>query len=258
MGEGSLVSEPAAIVTGAASGIGQATALRLRRDGWSVLGVDVSDTVLDDRGAGLGPGLYEGIVGDVRDRSHAREVVAHARERLGRLDALVAAAGIERDGPLDSLDPETWDLVIDTCLKGTLAYCAAAIPLLREQGGGIVTFGSVLGRASLPGCGVYAAAKAGLEALTRTLAVDLAPAAIRVNCVVPGTTDTPLVWQNLREDEIAGAKRAAAGEIPLGFVADPADIASVVAFLLSEEARFITGQSIVADGGTLAKIAASY
>jgi NAD(P)-dependent dehydrogenase (short-subunit alcohol dehydrogenase family) len=79
-----------------------------------------------------------------------------------------------------------------------------------------------------------------------------------VNCVVPGTTDTPLVWQNLPTGEIAAAKRAAAAEIPLGFVAAPSDIASVVAFLLSDEARFITGQSIVIDGGTLAKIAASY
>jgi 2-hydroxycyclohexanecarboxyl-CoA dehydrogenase len=251
------VTEHVAIVTGAASGIGQATVLRLRRDGWSVVGVDVSDAVLGDRGTG--PGWYEGVVGDVRDRRHAHEVVARARDRNGRLDALVAAAGIERDGPLESLDPKLWDLVIDTCLKGTLAYCAAVIPMMREQGsGGIVTFGSVLGRASLPGCGVYAAAKAGLEALSRTLAIDLAPSGIRVNCMVPGTTDTPLVWQNLREDEIAGAKRTAAAEIPLGFVADPADIANVVAFLLSAEARFITGQSIVADGGTLAKIAASY
>jgi 3-oxoacyl-[acyl-carrier protein] reductase len=251
------VTEHVAIVTGAASGIGLATVLRLRRDGWSVVGVDVSDAVLDDPGAG--PGGYEGIVGDVRDRSRAHEIVARTRGRLGRLDALVAAAGIERDGPLESLDPQLWDLVIDTCLKGTLAYCAAAIPAMRGQGGGgIVTFGSVLGRAALPGCGVYAAAKAGLEALSRGLAVDLARSAIRVNCVVPGTTDTPLVWQGFREDEIAGAKRAAAGEIPLGFVADPADIANVVAFLLSPEARFITGQSIVADGGTLAKIAASY
>jgi meso-butanediol dehydrogenase / (S,S)-butanediol dehydrogenase / diacetyl reductase len=249
------VTEHVAIVTGAASGIGQATAARLCRDGWSVVGVDVSDAVLREPG----PGRYEGVVGDVRDRSRAYEVVARTLDRNGRLDALVAAAGIERDGPLESLDPELWDLVIDTCLKGTLAYCAAAIPPMREQGsGGIVTFGSVLGRASLPGCGVYAAAKAGLEALSRTLAIDLAPSGIRVNCMLPGTTDTPLVWQNLREDEIAEAKRAAAGEIPLGFVADPADIANVVAFLLSADARFITGQSIVADGGTLAKIAASY
>jgi NAD(P)-dependent dehydrogenase (short-subunit alcohol dehydrogenase family) len=251
------VTERAAIVTGAASGIGRATVARLRRDGWSIAGVDVSETVVDD--PGTGPGQYQGFVGDVRDRSLAHQVVAQARDRLGRLDALIAAAGIERDGPLESLDPELWDLVIDTCLKGTLAYCAAAIPALREQGGGaIVTFGSVLGRASLPGCGVYAAAKAGLEALSRTLAIDLAPSAIRVNCMVPGTTDTPLVWQSLRQDEVAEAKRAAAGEIPLGFVADPADIANVVAFLLSAEARFITGQSIVADGGTLAKIAATY
>jgi len=251
------VTEHVAIVTGAASGIGRATAVRLRRDGWSVVGVDVSDAVL--REPGVGPGRYEGVVADVRDRSRTHEVVARTLDRNGRLDALVAAAGIERDGPLESLDPYLWDLVIDTCLKGTLAYCAAVIPAMREQGsGGIVTFGSVLGRASLPGCGVYAAAKAGLEALSRTLAIDLAPAGIRVNCMLPGTTDTPLVWQNLREDEIAGAKRAAAGEIPLGFVADPADIANVVAFLLSADARFITGQSIVADGGTLAKIATSY
>jgi NAD(P)-dependent dehydrogenase (short-subunit alcohol dehydrogenase family) len=251
------VTEHVAIVTGAASGIGRATAARLRRDGWSVVGVDVNDAVLREPGAGTG--RYEGVVGDVRDRARAHEVVARARDRNGRLDALVAAAGIERDGPLESLDPELWDLVIDTCLKGTLAYCAAVIPTMREQGsGGIVTFGSVLGRASLPGCGVYAAAKAGLEALSRSLAIDLAPAGIRVNCMVPGTTDTPLVWQNLREDEVAEAKRAAAGDIPLGFVADPADIANVVAFLLSAEARFITGQSIVADGGTLAKVAASY
>jgi NAD(P)-dependent dehydrogenase (short-subunit alcohol dehydrogenase family) len=253
-----MVPERAAIVTGAASGIGRATAARLHRDGWWVLGIDVNNSVLDAPDDRPGADRYEGIIADVRDRSRTGQVLTHARQRLGRLDALVVAAGIERDGPLESLDPQLWDLVIDTCLKGTLAYCAASIPLLRERGGGIITFGSVLGRAALAGCGVYAAAKAGLEALTRTLAIDLAPAAVRVNCVVPGTTDTPLVWQNIPVDEVAKAKRAAASEIPVGFVADPADIANVVAFLLSDEARFITGQSIVADGGTLAKIAATY
>ncbi|MCU1492050.1 MAG: short-chain dehydrogenase/reductase [Acidimicrobiaceae bacterium] len=247
--------ERVAVVTGAASGIGRATAARLASDGWAVVGIDVDSRVQE---ADHGGGGYRGFLADVRDAALAKEIVAETIETFGRIDALVAAAGIERDGPLEDQDPSDWDLVIDTCLKGTLAYCAATVPHLRSSGdGGIVTFGSVLGRAALPGCGVYAAAKAGLEALTRALALDFAPS-VRVNCVVPGTTDTPLCWQSVPEGELAQAKRLAAGEIPLGFVADPADIANIVAFLLSTEARFVTGQSIVADGGTLAKIASSY
>jgi NAD(P)-dependent dehydrogenase (short-subunit alcohol dehydrogenase family) len=252
------MADSVVIVTGAASGIGRATAELLAERGWRVAAAD-RDEVPIRAFADADPAARHAVVTDVRDGAQVARMIEQAVARFGRLDAVVAVAGVEIDRPVDELAEEEWDAVVDTNLKGTYLCCRAAVPHLRAAGGGVlVTTGSVLGRLSMPGVTAYAAAKAGIEALTRTMALDHAADGIRAVCVVPGTTDTPLVWQGLAEEDVPAAKRAAADDIPLGFIADPRHIAEAIAFLASPAAAFITGTSLVADGGTTARIAATH
>lgn len=248
-----------ALVSGAGSGIGRATALAFARDGLDVVAVDVD-------GGGLAATLtladsdrmltYEG---DVRSAEATESMVSLAEASFGRLDVVASIAGIEIDAPVDELAEADWDAVIDTSLKGTYLLSRAAIPALRRAGGGaIVTVGSPLGRASFPGVTAYGAAKAGMEGLTRAMAIDYARDGVRVNCVIPGLTDTPLVWRNVPAAQLEETKLQAAAEVPLGRMATPDEIANIIVFLSSDVAAFITGSSIVADGGVLARIAANH
>jgi len=241
-----------ALVTGAASGIGCATARLLCERGYHVLAADLSRErvamALVDT-----PAAFP-IEMDVRSQQDARRVVVTAEDHFGGLDAVAHVAGVEVDRPVDRLTEDEWDWVVDTNLKGTYVVCAAAISALRRRGGGaIVTTASVLGRVALPGTTAYGASKGGVEALTRAMAIDHARDGIRVNCVVPGSTDTPLMWASTPLDEREEARRTVIRQIPLGRVADPRDIATCIAFLLSDDARFVTGASLVADGGELAR-----
>lgn len=246
-----------ALVTGAASGIGRATASRFARAGWSVVAADLDEYGLQETVSEL-----EGAVavsGDVRSSADTDRMCATAREQFGGLCAVASIAGIEIDHPVHELAEGDWDAVVDTSLKGTYLLCRSAVPLLRDNGGGsIVTVGSPLGRASFPGVTAYGAAKAGMEGLTRAMAIDYAPESIRVNCLIPGLTDTPLVWREVPAERLAQVKREAAAEVPLQRMASPDEIAGLVLFLCSEEASFMTGSTLVADGGVLARIATNH
>jgi NAD(P)-dependent dehydrogenase (short-subunit alcohol dehydrogenase family) len=249
-----------AIVTGAASGIGRACALLFAERGCNVAAGDRDAAGLEETARLAGDAALRAVVLDVRDAEAVAALVRTAVEAFGELHVLVTAAGIGgTPSPVDRLPEEDWDAVVDVSLRGTYLCCKAAIPELRRAGGGaIVTFGSVLGHEALAGTAAYGAAKAGIEGLTRAIAVDHAREGIRANCILPGSTDTPLMWAGVSDEELPRVRAIAAEDVPLGRVADPVEIARVVWFLASDEASFVTGASIPADGGILAKASTTY
>jgi NAD(P)-dependent dehydrogenase (short-subunit alcohol dehydrogenase family) len=229
-------SSRVAIVTGAASGIGAATAARLTADGYAVVPIDRGQM-------------------DVTEPGAAERAVAAARERYGRLDVLVPAAGIVRRHTVLETSDEEWDEVVAVNLTAVFRWCRAAIPELRSGGGGaIVTVGSGWGLVAGPRAASYAATKAAVVNLTRALAIDHGRDGLRVNCVCPGDTDTPMLRGELRElgldPEAAIAESAAAR--PLGRIVTADEVAAAIAFLASDAASGITGTTLLVDAGGLA------
>jgi NAD(P)-dependent dehydrogenase (short-subunit alcohol dehydrogenase family) len=247
-----------ALVTGASRGIGRAIALRLAAEGAHVAaGVrreeDGLDVVAAIRGGG-GEGIA--VLLDVTDPASVATGVERAARPNRRLDIVVNNAGIGGVTPLsgDARSDEGWARQIDVNLTGTWRVCRAAYPFLAD-GGRIVNLSSVTGRFGVAKNGAYCAAKHGLIGLTRALALELAPRKITVNAVCPGWVDTDLGRTGIgRIGKHAGVSEeeafAMAGRMaPLGEVLTPEEIASLVAFLASDEARNVTGQALVADGG---------
>ncbi|MFC7898321.1 SDR family NAD(P)-dependent oxidoreductase [Streptomyces sp. NPDC057381] len=239
-----------ALVTGAARGIGAATARRLAAEGARVLLTDVDlaaarRTARELAEQGLG---VEAFGCDVTDRASVEAAVAHAADTFGTLDVLVNNAyACTPDAPFfeDEAD-EAWARDLDVTLTGAYRCCRAALPHLAASGrGAIVSVGSVNGVQDF-GNHAYSAAKAGLASLTRTLAGHAAPRGVRVNLVTPGTVRTT-AWEG-RDEDLAAVR----GLYPLGRVGEPEDIAAAVAFLASRDASWITGTTLVVDGGLTA------
>ncbi|MEU6351405.1 SDR family NAD(P)-dependent oxidoreductase [Streptomyces sp. NPDC047072] len=239
-----------ALVTGAARGIGAAAARRLAEEGASVLLTDRDGEVVEETAAGLREqGLsVRASACDVGDRAAVEAAVAHAVEAFGGLDVLVnCAARCTRMTPLFEDEPDdAWEQDLDITLSGPYRCSRAALPHLVASGrGAIVTIGSVNGLQDF-GNHAYSAAKAGLGSLTRTLAGHAAARGVRVNMVVPGTVRTS-AWEG-RDTEISRIEKL----YPLGRVGEPEDIAAAVAFLASRDAAWITGTTLVVDGGLTA------
>lgn len=241
----------AALVTGAGRGIGAAIAREFARAGCDVALVELGAF---DEARSLADELREtgtravALRADVSDVGAAEQAVAAAVKAFGRLDHLVCNAGITRDAMIWKMTEEAWDQVIDVNLKGCFAYCRAVSGLFRAQRHGrIVNIASVNGMRGKAGQANYAASKAGIIALTRTLARELGPKGVNVNCVAPGMVRTEMATKlppDILEKAIA--------ETALGRIAEPEDVARVVVFLCSEAARHITGEVIRVDGGQLA------
>ena len=245
------------VVTGAASGIGRAVALLYSERGWRVIAVDRDEAGLEQMRSDVRDGGKITLERcDLLQSTQIERLFFGLAERGVALDALVAAAGVASSRATTAA--AGWDEIVGTNLRGTFMTCLGAIELMGvREGGSIVTFSSVLGRATLPGTAPYSASKAGIEGLTRALAIDHAAKGIRVNCILPGSTDTPMMWEGIPENELAGARALAASEQPLGRLAQPIEQARVAYFLTSDDAAFITGASVPVDGGLLAKLAAT-
>ena len=239
-----------ALVTGAARGIGAATARRLATEGARVLLTDVDLAAARRTAEGLADeGLdVAAFACDVSDRASVEAAVAHAVAAFGGLDVLVNNAfACTPDAPLFEDEPdEVWARDLDVTLTGAYRCCRAALPHLAASGrGAIVSIGSVNGVQDF-GNHAYSAAKAGLGSLTRTLAGHAAPRGVRVNLVTPGTVRTT-AWEG-RDEELAAVR----GLYPLGRVGEPEDVAAAVAFLASRDASWITGTTLAVDGGLTA------
>jgi NAD(P)-dependent dehydrogenase (short-subunit alcohol dehydrogenase family) len=250
-----VLENQVAIVTGAASGIGAATTRRFIREGAAVVMVDIDRRQLEATAAGLDrPDRAATVVGDVADRDVAGAAVACARERFGRLDVLVNNAARYDNTPFPERDFEEWKRVFDVILVGAFHFCRQAAQAMIAAGvpGRIVNVTSIHGRHGEKGASHYGAAKAALNQFTRCLAIELAPHGIRVNAVAPGFVDTPMsVYNGVNELETPRFVQQYVQErrIPLARPARPEEIAGVIVFLASDDAGYVTGHVLVADGG---------
>jgi hypothetical protein len=231
-----------ALVTGAARGIGAAVAARLHTDGWRVFLVDSDEDAARHQAIRIGASAHV-LPADVTDEAAVQSAIDQVREVSGRLDALICNAGIMIRKPIDKLTLAEWSKVIATNLTSTFLLVRAAEALLLAARGAVITMASTRAHMSEPDTESYSASKGGLLALTHALAISLGPA-VRVNCISPGWIDTK-----------GGALRQEDHEQhPTGRVGRPADVASMVAWLLDPANAFVTGAEFVIDGGMTRKM----
>jgi NAD(P)-dependent dehydrogenase (short-subunit alcohol dehydrogenase family) len=249
-----------AVVTGAASGIGKAIARLFARQGATVVMFDRQreqglQAMAEITAAG---GQAHFLTVDVTQPVQVEQAMAQVMAQWGRMDVLVNNAGINPSALIWEMPLEMWYEVININLTGCFLCARFAAAHMLDRGGSIVNVSSVLGEATLPGQAAYSASKAGIIGLTKALAIDLAPKQVRVNCILPGSTDTPLMWGYRDKAEVPlDVQQRAAADVPLGRVASPEEIAPAVLFLASPAAALITGACLTVDGGLLAKIGAS-
>jgi NAD(P)-dependent dehydrogenase (short-subunit alcohol dehydrogenase family) len=247
----SQLQDRVALITGGASGIGGACALRFAREGAQVVSLDLNepDPSFWKQVAGAAPKSFFETC-DVRDETRIREVVAQTVERLGSLDVVVNAAGVPGGGPVHALDADAWDHVLDVNLKGTYLVCKHALgPMLEQGSGSIINIASIEGLEGAEGGSAYNASKGGVVLLTKQMSMDYARRGIRVNAVCPGFIETPMLQGVFEADVMKPSLERVLEHCQLGRLGRPEEIAAGALFLASDDASFVTGHSLVIDGG---------
>jgi NAD(P)-dependent dehydrogenase (short-subunit alcohol dehydrogenase family) len=259
------MSDEVLLVTGGASGIGRAVVRLAAQRHWRVCIIDRDGAALESAAAEAlehGADKVWATQCDVSSEASMEVCFDAAEEQLGPLSGLFTSAGIERRGFAHETPYETWQHVIETNLNGTFLACQLALrSLLRSKiPGSLVCCSSPASFVaySAGAASSYSASKGGVSALVRTLAVDYAQYGIRVNAVVPGATETPLMWANSDESEKDRLRELIRSEVPLGRLAEPEEPAEAVMWLLSPKAGYVTGSHLVCDGGILAKASISF
>lgn len=247
-----------AIVTGAGSGIGFGIAECFAEAGAEVVVAELSRTrgeaAAADLQARFGKGLF--VQTDVSNAADCEAVVQRALEAYGRVDTLVNNAGVNFVKPTLEMDEADWDRVINVDLKGTFLCSRYALEVMaRQQYGNIINIASVHTQATLPEAAPYAAAKGGVAAMTKSLAIEFAPLGIRVNAISPGLTDTQ-IWQDIQAaaENLEEAHRHWFDNIPIGRVQTSREVGNVALFLASDQSSYITGANIITDGGMTAQL----
>jgi 2-hydroxycyclohexanecarboxyl-CoA dehydrogenase len=241
------LNDKVAIVTGAGQGIGRAIAGKLAAEGATVVVTDVNEATAKETADALGGGAIS-LGADVTSRESVTAMAGQVHSRFGRIDVLVNNAGWDKGERFVDSDPADWDRAIAINLYGVLHTCHAVLPVMAgQEHGAVVNIGSDAGRVGSTGEAVYSAAKGGVIAFTKTIAREMARHHVNVNCVCPGPTDTALF------DAVTGGnpklREALVRSIPFRRLAEPADLANAVAFLASDEAAYITGQTLSVSGG---------
>lgn len=243
-----------AIVTGAGAGIGRAIAIRLSREGARVMAADLDGDAAETVARELGPpGLAHQV--DVSREDSTVAMIERVREEWGGIDVLVNNAGIGIAATTPDTEATDWRHVLEVCLTGTFFAMKYAIPLMRDGGGGaIINMSSVAALVGVADRAAYCAAKGGILALTRAAAIDHVAEGVRVNCIAPGTVDTPWVQRITSGYEDPEAARKAMEERqPHGRLVSPEEIAAMAAYLASDEAASVIGAAMVVDGGMTAR-----
>jgi len=239
-----------ALITGAASGIGAACALRFAEEGARIAGLDIAQP---------DPGAWQRVraaapaesfhIADVRDEGTVARAVEEVALRFGHIDVLLNCAGTAGGGPVHLIPTEEWDRVVDVNLKGTFLACKYVLPrMLEQQSGSVINVASVEGIEGFEGGSAYNASKGGVMLLTRNLAMDYGRRGIRVNVICPGFIKTPLSTSVFAGPLVETLDRVVAAT-QLGRMGEPEEIASAALFLASDDASYVTGQSLVVDGG---------
>lgn len=238
-----------AIVTGAGSGIGQATALRLATEGAAVIGIDMNEAGLQETIARAGNGRVRYLVASVADEASVKRVIADVLGTEGRLDVLVNMAGILRSEPTTTTSLELFQQVLNVNLIGTFLCCREALPALLETKGSIVNAASTAAQFGHPYMAAYAASKGGVFALTRTLAREYMKQGVRINAVAPGGILTPMVMEQgtrMGDYDLSLFQHL---QRPDGAFGKPENVATVIAMLASEDGAHMTGEVVKVDGG---------
>ena len=236
-----------AVVTGGSSGIGYATARKIKELGAKVIITGRNPEAVDKAAKEIGA---VGLVADQASLGDIDSLVERAREELGGVDVLFINAGIAAFAPVEHLSEEQFDATMDINFKGAFFTLQKFLPILRD-GASVINLSSINAYTGMPNTAVYAASKAALNSLTRTAAYELAPRKIRVNAVNPGPTNTAIFGKlGMPDEAVQEFASAMQNRIPLKRFGEPEDVATLVAFLASDEASFITGAEYNIDGGT--------